>query len=163
LPRRARPLVLVAVLVLAAPSAAEERYYLPDATASRTVTVGGTGEVTAEVTVLTQAMVEKETAPAETVARMGEVYAFAPAFFAVVREQPTQIALWNLQTDDEHDFMLVDPELNVLMRAHLAPLTRTSYRFTFHRAGLYTFYCTFHQPAMSGQVLVLPPETAAGR
>jgi len=45
------------------------------------------------------------------------------------------ISFRNLQPDDEHDFMLVDPAGNVLMRVMLPPLEETSYVFTFHRAG----------------------------
>ena len=54
--------------------------------------------------------------------------------------------------------MLVDPTGNVLMRVVLPPLQETSYVFTFHREGLFTFYCTMHQPDMSGQILVLAPK-----
>jgi plastocyanin len=28
---------------------------------------------------------------------------------------------------------------------------------TFHRQGVFPFFCTMHQPEMSGQVLVLSP------
>ena len=94
----------------------------------------------------------------ETVARFGEVYAFSPAFLAVRQGEPTMISFRNLQPDDEHDFMLVDPAGNVLMRVMLPPLQETFYVFTFHREGLFTFYCTMHQPDMSGQILVLAPK-----
>jgi plastocyanin len=87
----------------------------------------------------------------------GEVYVFTPSLFAVHRDEPTAITFWNLQPDDDHDFMLADPDLNVRMKVTLRALQRTPYLFTFHREGLFEFYCTMHQPAMSGQVLVLPP------
>ena len=106
----------------------------------------------------TQAVAIKETGPKETVARFGEVYAFSPPFLAVHQGEPTMISFRNLQPDVEHDFMLVDPAGNVLMRVVLPPLQETSYVFTFHRAGLFTFYCTMHQPDMSGQILVLAPK-----
>ena len=121
------------------------------------MTVAPPGEAAAAVTVLTQAVAVKESGPKQTVKRFGEVYAFAPAFIAVHREQPTEISFWNLQPDDEHDFMLVDPDGNVLMKVSLPPLKKTTYVFTFHREGLFPFYCTMHQPEMSGQILVLPP------
>jgi plastocyanin len=135
--------------------AAGETTYLPDATASRVVTVTQEAAAAAGVTVLTEAVAIKETGPAQTVARFGEVYAFSPNFIAVRREEATAISFRNLQPDDEHDFMLVDPEGNVLMRVMLPPLQETSYVFTFHREGLFQFYCTMHQPSMSGQILVL--------
>ena len=135
-----------------------ERDYLPDE-AGRAGGYRDAGEQPAEaaVTVLTQAVAIKETGPKQTVARFGEVYAFAPSFIAVHRDEPTAISFWNLQADDDHDFMLADPDLNVLMKVKLPALQKTSYVFTFHREGLFNFYCTMHQPAMSGQILVLPP------
>ena len=135
-----------------------EATYLPDAAASRVVTVSQDGPAEAGVTVLTEAVAIKETGPKETVKRFGEVYAFAPAFIAVHRDEPTSISFWNLQSDDEHDFMLADPQSNVLMHVVLRPLKETAYVFTFHQEGLFPFYCTMHQPAMSGQILVLPPQ-----
>jgi len=47
------------------------------------------------------------------------------------------------------------------MKVMLPPLRETKYVFTFHQEGLFNFYCTMHQPAMSGQILVLPPAPAA--
>lgn len=77
--------------------------------------------------------------------------------FAVHRDEPTAVSFWNLQADDDHDFMLADQDLNVLMKVKLPALQKTSYVFTFHQEGLFNFYCTMHQPAMSGQIIVLPP------
>ena len=87
---------------------------------------------------LTEAVAIKETGPRATVARFGEVDAFSPAFVAVHRDEPTEISVWNLQPDDDHDFMLVGPDS--------------------HEEGLFTFYCTMHQPDMTGQILVLAPK-----
>ena len=134
-----------------------EPSYLPDAAASRSVTVTETGAVGAAVTVLTEAVAINETGPPATVAHFGEVYAFSPAFIAVHRDEPTEISFWNLQPDDEHDFMLVAPDSQVLMHVVLSPLRKTTYIFTFREQGLFTFYCTMHQPEMSGQILVLAP------
>ena len=53
--------------------------------------------------------------------------------------------------------MLLAPDLTVLMKVQLPPLQQTPYTFTFHREGLFDFYCTVHQPEMSDQILVLPP------
>ena len=47
--------------------------------------------------------------------------------------------------------------MNVLMYQKLPMLKKTSWVFTFHREGLFTFKCLVHQPEMSGQILVLPP------
>lgn len=142
---------------LAAP-AQQGRFYLPTGEAKRIVTVTKTGAAEAGITILTEAVAEKETGPAATVKKFGEVYAFNPAFIAVHRDQPTQIDFWNLQPDDEHDLAVIG-NLKVLMYMALPPLQKTSFIFTFHRQGLFDFKCLRHQPEMSGQILVLPPVT----
>ncbi|HLK10764.1 MAG TPA: hypothetical protein VKW76_05250 [Candidatus Binatia bacterium] len=156
-----RRVLLGALVALATPhrgrGATEPAYYLPDRAGSRVVSVAEAGAAAAGVTVLTEALAIKETGPRATVEKFGETYAFAPAFFAVRRDQPTLVTFRNLQPDDQHDFMLVDPDSHVLMHVLLPPLKDTAWVFTFHREGLFTFYCTMHQPAMSGQILVLPP------
>ena len=114
----------------------------------------------AEVIVLTEAVAVKETGPRQTVAKFGEVYSFSPTFIAIRRDVPTMLTFWNLQSDDEHDFMLTAPDATVLMHLKLMPLTRTSYVFTFHKDGIFNFYCAVHQPEMNGQILVLPPINA---
>jgi hypothetical protein len=132
-------------------------FFLPSGPATKIVTVTRTGEAEAGITILTEAVAVKETGPRATVGKFGEVYAFSPSFFAVHREQPTQIGFWNLQPDDEHDFALLGPDLTVLMYVKLPPIEKTSYVFTFHREGEIDFKCLRHQPEMSGQILVLPP------
>ena len=151
--------ILWASIYVASASAAppmDKHYYLPDAAASKIVSVAKTGNAAAEVIVLTEAVAIKETGPKETVATFGEVYAFSPTFIAVQREVPTTLTFWNLQPDDEHDFMLASPDSRVLMHLKLLPLTKTSYIFTFHKEGIFNFYCAVHQPEMNGQILVLP-------
>jgi len=151
--------VLLATLSLAAtpkPTRLPESSYLPDAAGSRVVTVAEGGAAAAGITVLTEAVAIKETGPRATVNRFGEVYAFSPVFVAVHRDEPTEITFWNLQPDDDHDFMLAGPDGHVLMKALLPALRKTTYVFTFHDEGLFTFYCTMHQPEMTGQILVLP-------
>ena len=118
------------------------------------VTIARSGSASARVVVTTVGAAIKETGPAETVKQFGEVYAFSPETFAVRRGEPTQITFWNLQPDDEHDFMLTDPKNNVLLKTKLAPLSKTTFVLTFHDEGVFPFYCTMHQPAMSGQIIV---------
>ena len=131
--------------------------YLPSAADAKIVSVAPEGPADAGITVVTQALAIKESGPKETVDRFGEVYAFSPSVIIVRRDEPTAITFWNLQPDDDHDFMLADPHGHVLMHQLLPPLKETTYVFTFHQEGLFNFYCTMHQPAMSGQILVLPP------
>ncbi|HZO83491.1 MAG TPA: hypothetical protein VFB33_17495 [Candidatus Binataceae bacterium] len=130
--------------------------FMPDAAASKIVSVAKGGHAMAKVVILTEGVAVKETGPKPTVAHFGEVYAFAPSFIAVRRDEPTRITLWNLQPDDEHDFLVEDPHGRALMHLRLAPLSKTAYVFTFHREGLFVFRCAIHQPEMNGQILVLP-------
>lgn len=146
---------LVAIASAAAP-VDDKHYYLPDAAASKIVSVAKTGKAEAEVIVMTEAVAIKETGPKETVAKFGEVYAFSPTLIAIQRDVPTILTFWNLQSDDEHDLMLADPNSRVLMHLKLPPLSKTSYTFTFHRDGIFNFYCAMHQPEMNGQIIVMP-------
>jgi plastocyanin len=152
-------LLICAGSALAAPPM-DKHYYLPYSAGSKIVSVAKEGKPEAEVIVLTEAVAIKETGPKETVAKFGEVYAFSPTFIAARREQPTMLTFWNLQPDDEHDFMLTAPDSRVLMHLKLLPLTKTSYVFTFHEEGIFNFYCAVHQPEMNGQILVLPAAQA---
>lgn len=129
--------------------------YLPTAADSAVVTVVA-GDETAKtaLTVLTQGGSDQGD---RTAADGGAVRRGTPSVIAVHRDQPTALTFWNLQADDDHDFMLADPNLTVRMKVTLPALHKARYVFTFHREGLYPFYCTMHQPAMSGQILVLPP------
>lgn len=162
--RLARPLLPQLALALlfgatarAANAPKASPFFLPTGDATKIVTVTRQGSAEAGLTIITEAVAVKETGPAATVKKFGEVYAFSPAFIAVHRDEPTQIEFWNLQSDDEHDFALVGPDLKILMYVRLPPLQKTSYIFTFHREGLIGFKCLRHQPAMSGQILVMPP------
>src|SRR5713101_7883184 len=104
--------ILWASIYVASASAAlpmTKHYYLPDSVASKIVSVAEEGNAAAEVIVLTEAVAIKETGPKETVAKFGEVYAFSPTFFVVHRDEATLVEFWNLQPDDDHDFMLMDP------------------------------------------------------
>jgi plastocyanin len=151
-------LILAVALALASPAsgAQESKYYLPDAAASRVVTVTKSGPAEAAITILTQAVAEKEDDEGGK-RPVCQIYAFNPSLIVVRRDEPTSISFRNYQADDEHDFMLVGPDSSVLMFEPLPVLVETSYVFTFHQEGLFSFYCTLHQPEMSGQILVVPP------
>jgi plastocyanin len=133
-------------------------FYLPNAFASKIVSVTSStnGPIGATVYVQTHAISVKENASKEALAKFGEVYAFSPNFFAVHKDEPTMIHFLNLQSDDNHDFMLFAPD-QVFLKMLLPPLKDTTYVFTFHREGLFNFLCAMHQPSMTGQILVLPP------
>lgn len=136
-----------------------EAFYLPDAEASRVLSVATNGVAAANILVQTHRVAVKETGPQETVAKFGEVYSFSPNFFAVHRDEPTRIRFWNLQPDDNHTLMLMSPDSEVLMNILLPPLDEVSYVFTFHEEGLFRFVCAMHPTPMNGQILVLPRKT----
>ena len=138
-----------------------QSFYLPNVEASRIVSVTTNGVAKANILVQTQRVAVKETGPKETVEKFGEVYAFSPNHFAVRCEEQTKIRFWNLQPDDNHGFMLLGPDSQVLMNVWLPPLQETSYYFTFHKEGLFNFVCTLHPTVMMGQILVLPPNAPA--
>jgi plastocyanin len=160
-----RATILFLILSFTAPAAfavspaerEKSNFYLPGKEQSQSVSVSTTGEAQAEIIVLTEAVAIKETGPKETIAKFGEIYGFAPSFIAVHKDEPTRLTFWNLQPDDDHDFMLADPDLNVLMHVRLKPLSKNSWVFDFHKEGIFPFYCAVHQPEMNGQILVLPP------
>ena len=118
------------------------------------VAIGGAPR--ARVVVMTEALATKESGPAETVRTFGEVYAFVPSTIAARSGEPTEFVFWNLQSDDEHDVMLLTPANKVVTQFKLPPLRKTSRVFTFRGAGVYRFVCTMHQPEMSGAVVVTP-------
>ena len=136
------------------------QFYLPNAEASKVVSVTSNtnGTIRATVYVQTQAVAVKENGPKETVAKFGEVYAFSPNFFVVHKDEPTLIHFLNLQPDDNHDVMIYAPD-QVFMKLLLPPLQDTAYVFTFHREGVFNVLCAMHQPSMAAQILVLPPRT----
>jgi plastocyanin len=147
---------------LTAQRAVSDRYFLPDAKQSKIVSVTPSAKPSESKTsegliVLTEAVAVKENGPAATVKTFGEVYAFSPNFIAVHRNQPLRLVFWNLQPDDEHDFMLLSPDGDTMMHAQLKPLAKNAWVFTFHKEGIFDFICAAHQPEMTGQILVLPP------
>jgi plastocyanin len=130
--------------------------FMPDAAASKIVSVARSGKAQVRLVIITEAVAVNETGPKATLKRFGEVYAFSPASIFVRQNQPTRITFWNLQPDDEHDFSIVDPAGKPMMDLPLAPLSQSSFIFTFYRPGILQFRCLVHQPGMSGQILVLP-------
>jgi hypothetical protein len=149
--------VCVATAFARAPSANAADGYLPSPAASKVVSAVPDGPARTGVVILTQPMPANDPDPQERKA-FGVLYTFSPRVIFVYRDQPTSFSFWNLQSDENHDFMLADPGGQVLMKMVLPQLKKTAVTLTFHKEGLYTFYCTMHQPEMSGQIYVLPPE-----
>src|SRR5258708_39869020 len=81
--------ILIGVANAGAAPPMDKNFYLPDAAASKIVSVSKQGNPEAEVIVLTEAVAIKGPGPKETVAKFGEGYAFSPPFIASPREGPT--------------------------------------------------------------------------
>jgi plastocyanin len=159
--RKRRFWIAIAVLALAQGARAADRQaaappLLPSGAAEKIVSISRAAPA-ADLTVITQAVVIRESGPKESVERFGESYVFSPSAILVHRDEPTRLTFRNLQPDDLHDFELLDPSSATLMHVMLPPLRDTSYTLVFHKEGLFRFLCTLHQPVMSGQILVLPP------
>jgi cupredoxin-like protein len=148
-------IVTLAILTAGFSAHAEDGYY-PSAAASRIVTAVPDGSPRTGVVILTEAQPQGQLDPQEQ-KTFGVLYEFSPRMIFVHRDEPTSFSFWNLQSDETHDFMLSTALGQVLMKMMLPRLKKTSVTLTFHKEGLYTFYCTMHQPEMSGQIYVLPP------
>jgi plastocyanin len=84
----------------------------------------------------------------------GDVY--APSVLAANEGDTVTIHFYNLDPSDRHTFTMAAP-YNI--NKDVGPLENTTITFKANDPGVYRFYCTYHQPTMSGQVIVLPPPT----
>ena len=66
------------------------------------------------------------------------------------------VYFYNLDTTDRHTFTIGAP-YNI--NEDLLPGTNATFTFKAGDEGVFRFYCTYHQPVMSGQLVVLPPPT----
>lgn len=146
---------LVALMIIMIRTVDADDGYLPNAAALSIVHAVPNGPARAGVVILTETLPTGQPDPQEQKA-FGLLYTFTPRVIFVRRDEPTAFSFWNLQSDETHDFMLASPGGQVLMKMMLPQLKKTAITLTFHKEGLYTFYCTMHQPEMSGQILVLP-------
>ena len=84
----------------------------------------------------------------------GDVY--APSVLAANEGDTITIHFYNLDPSDRHTFTMAAP-YNI--NKDVGPLENITITFKANDPGVYRFYCTYHQPTMSGQVIVLPPPT----
>jgi plastocyanin len=64
---------------------------------------------------------------------------------------------YNLDGDDKHTFTIGAP-YNI--NEDVAPLHNVTFTFKAENEGVYKFYDTYHQPTMTGQLIVLPSSIA---
>lgn len=88
------------------------------------------------------------------VAKFGEVYGFAPSTITVDQGDHVVLHIRNLEGggDDGHTFTLPAYGIN----KSLPPLSTETVSFTADKAGVFPFHCEFHQPWMSGELVVRP-------
>ncbi|MGB6590629.1 MAG: cupredoxin domain-containing protein [Candidatus Nitrosopolaris sp.] len=66
------------------------------------------------------------------------------------------IHFYNLDAGDRHTFTIGSP---YYINEDAAPLHNVTFTFKAGNEGVYRFYCTYHQPNMTGQLIVLPSST----
>lgn len=144
-------------LLLAWPAlraAAED--YLPSAALAGIVSAAPAAHARNQIVILTLPLPGNESDAGE-MAKFGLLYGFSPRTIFVYRDEPTTLNFWNLQSNEKHDIMITDAGGQVLLHLELPQLKKTPLTLTFHKQGLFPFYCTMHQPYMSGQIMVLAP------
>jgi plastocyanin len=79
---------------------------------------------------------------------------YSPDLLEVTEGDNVTIHFYNLDTTDRHTFTMGAP-YNI--NEDLLPGTNATFSFKAADEGVFRFYCTYHQPTMSGQLIVLPP------
>ena len=76
-----------------------------------------------------------------------------PAPLVVNQGDTVLIHFYNTEDEPEHhNFILTAYGINV----DLAQNQHQDITFTASQAGVFRFYCSYHQPTMNGQLIVLP-------
>ncbi|HEY7081545.1 MAG TPA: cupredoxin domain-containing protein [Nitrososphaeraceae archaeon] len=78
--------------------------------------------------------------------------AYSPTTFVVNEGDNVTIHFYNLDTSDRHTFTIGAP-YNINL--DLLPLHNGTTTFKATQEGVFRFYCTYHQPTMAGQFVVL--------
>jgi plastocyanin len=79
---------------------------------------------------------------------------FSPDVLAVNEGNNVTIHFYNLDATDRHTFTMGAP---YNLNKDLLPGQNTTFTFKAGNEGVFKFYCTYHQPTMAGQLIVLPP------
>lgn len=81
---------------------------------------------------------------------------YIPNIFVANKGDSITMHFYNLDADDRHTFTIGAP-YNI--NEDVAPIHNATFTFKAGNEGVYRFYCTYHQPTMTGQLIVLPPST----
>jgi plastocyanin len=79
---------------------------------------------------------------------------FSPDILAVSTGDNVTIYFYNIDPTERHTFTMGAP-YNI--DKDLAGGENATIRFKAGEEGVYRFYCKYHQPTMTGQLIVLPP------
>ena len=79
---------------------------------------------------------------------------YSPDLLEVTEGDNVTIHFYNLDTTDRHTFTMGAP-YNI--NQDLLPGANATLTDKAADEGVFRFYCTYHQPIMSGQLVVLPP------
>jgi len=82
---------------------------------------------------------------------------YNPTFIAVHKGDNVTIHFYNVETsaDDKHSFTIIDSpyKMNVILGGG----QEKDINFIANETGIFTYWCSFHQPSMRGQLEVTPP------
>ena len=83
--------------------------------------------------------------------------AFSMPVMSAIKGDTIVIHFFNTEepTGDHHSFTILDKPYN--MNVELSPGENKTITFVATQAGVFTYYCTFHQPTMRGQLIVESP------
>lgn len=80
--------------------------------------------------------------------------AFSMPVISALKGDTVVIHFFNIEepTGDHHSFTILDKPYN--MNVELSPGENKTITFVATSTGVFTYYCTFHQPTMRGQLIV---------
>jgi plastocyanin len=81
---------------------------------------------------------------------------YIPNIFVANKGDSITLHFCNLDAGDRHSFTIGAP-YNI--NEAVVPLHNVTFTFEAGNEGVYRFYCTYHQPTMTGQLMVLPPSS----
>ncbi|MEO9319532.1 MAG: cupredoxin domain-containing protein [Nitrososphaera sp.] len=82
---------------------------------------------------------------------------FNPTYISVKKGDHVTIHFYNVEqsADDKHSFTILEGpyKTNVILGGGQSQ----SWSFVANQTGIYTYFCSFHQPSMRGELAVEPP------
>lgn len=83
--------------------------------------------------------------------------AFSMPIISALKGDTVTIHFFNTEepTGDHHSFTILDKPYNI--NVDLSPGENKTITFVATTAGVYNYYCTYHQPTMRGQLVVESP------